>query len=195
MFLNEPPQSRQVKSLFERDEAENGFVMNLTHLWAWRPDVMDSFSELRRTLTDGSSLTLRELAVLVCATARALGDAYCALAWGERLARDSSIEVAARLFRTGACWGLTKREKELANWANLVVTNPNAVSRDDVDALRAAGFNEKEIFEATAWIAFRMAFSTVNDALGTRPDAELAARTPAEVRRMISFGRPVAAGA
>lgn len=25
-------------------------------------------------------------------------------------------------------------------------------------------------FEATAWIAFRMAFSTINDALGARPD-------------------------
>lgn len=192
MFLKEPPQTRQARALYSNDEAENGFVMNLTHLWAWRPDVTDAFAQLRRTLTADTTLTSRELAVLVCATARALGDSYCALAWGERLAKDGNEEVAARLFRTGACVGLTEREKELANWANLVVANPNATSKDDINALRAAGLNELEIFEATAWIALRMAFATVNDALGAQPDAELSTRAPASLRRAIGFGRPAA---
>ena len=36
-----------------------------------------------------------------------------------------------------------------------------------------------------------MAFSTVNDALGLRPDAELAASVHPEVRAAVSYGRPV----
>lgn len=195
MFLNEPPESRQAKALYESDQSDEGFVMNCTRLWAWRPDFAGAFADLRQLLTDETSLSTREREVLVCATVRALGDSYCALAWGGKLARSSNPDVAARLLRSGACWGLTKREKELAHWAELVTTNPNATSKADVDALRNAGFNEREIFEATAWVALRMAFCTINDALGAQPDAKLAARVPEAVRKVVGFGRAVASAA
>ena len=63
----------------------------------------------------------------------------------------------------------------------------------DVNALRAAGFTEKEIVEATVFIAFRLAFSTVNDALGVAPDWQLAKSVPNEVSAAVSFGRPAGA--
>jgi hypothetical protein len=50
--------------------------------------------------------------------------------------------------------------------------------------------SEQEIFEATVFIAFRLAFSTVNDALGARPDWQLAAAASPEVRDAVTFGRP-----
>jgi hypothetical protein len=73
-----------------------------------------------------------------------------------------------------------------------VVANPNATTEADVDALRKAGLGEREIFEATAFIAFRQAFSTVNDALGVSPDRQLAESAPAEVRAAVNFGRGAA---
>jgi hypothetical protein len=60
--------------------------------------------------------------------------------------------------------------------------------------LRQAGLSEQEIFEATALIAFRMAFSTINDALGARPDPQLADRAPRLVRDAVTYGRPALAG-
>jgi hypothetical protein len=39
--------------------------------------------------------------------------------------------------------------------------------------------------------AFRVAFSTVNDALGARPDRALADAAPPEVREAVSYGRAV----
>lgn len=39
-------------------------------------------------------------------------------------------------------------------------------------------------------IAWRIAFSTVNGALGAQPDAQLAAGAPVPVRTAVSFGRP-----
>jgi hypothetical protein len=59
-----------------------------------------------------------------------------------------------------------------------------------VQALRDAGFDEREIFEATAWIGFRIALSTVNDALGCGPDADLVAGTTDPIRDAVAFGRP-----
>ena len=42
------------------------------------------------------------------------------------------------------------------------------VTADDVEALRSAGIADQEIFHATAFVALRLAFSTVNDPLGAR---------------------------
>ena len=57
--------------------------------------------------------------------------------------------------------------------------------------LRDTGFSDREIFEATAWTAFRMAFSTINGALGATPDPQLAEKAPRLVREAVTFGRPV----
>jgi alkylhydroperoxidase family enzyme len=138
-----------------------------------------------------TTLTPRELALLVCASARALGDSYCALAWGAKLAALTDESIAAAVLRGAAPDALTARESALHRWAGRVARDPNAIAAPDVEALREAGLSEREIFEATAFVAFRVAFSTVNDALGARPDRELADAAPAAVRAAITYGRPV----
>ena len=82
------------------------------------------------------------------------------------------------------------REDALVRWCRQVVRDPNATTEADVDSLRQAGLDDREIFEATAFIAFRLAFSTINDALGARPDAQLAEKAPRLVREAVTFGRP-----
>jgi uncharacterized peroxidase-related enzyme len=149
---------------------------------------MTSFQTLREDLLTGSSLSPREVAVMVAATAATLGDAYCALAWGERLAALSDDETAAAVLE-GRRPQLSERESALADWSRRVVHDPNATSEADVARLRAAGLDDREIFEATAWIAVRLAFSTVNDALGARPDGQLVEKTPRRVRDAVTYGR------
>jgi len=56
--------------------------------------------------------------------------------------------------------------------------------------LREVGLGDREIFEATSFIAFRLAFSTVNDALGAAPDKQLVDEAPELVRAAVSYGRP-----
>ena len=41
---------------------------------------------MRSQLMAGSTLSQRELGVIVCTSASTLGDSYCALAWGKKLA-------------------------------------------------------------------------------------------------------------
>lgn len=104
-----------------------------------RPDVFDAFVGLRKLLTDQAALSLRERSVLVCATAANLGDSYCALAWGARLASTSDPMTAAAILQRKDAPELTAREKALAMWAAQVVREPNAIAVEDVDHLRAAG--------------------------------------------------------
>jgi uncharacterized peroxidase-related enzyme len=192
MFLQLPADTAEAARMYKSDLDGHGYVMNLSRLWAWRPDVCEAFSSLRSQLTTRSSLSPRELGVLVCATAASLGDSYCALAWGTRLADSSDASTAAAVLRASQSNGLTAREQALSDWARKIMKNPSATVREDVENLRSAGFSDKEIFEATTFIAFRTAFSTVNDALGARPDWQLAAAAPPEVRTAVTFGRPSA---
>ena len=62
-----------------------------------------------------------------------------------------------------------------------------------METLRAAGFSDRDIAEVTMLIAFRIAFSTVNAALGAEPDHQLAEGVPGAVRKAVDYGRPVAA--
>jgi uncharacterized peroxidase-related enzyme len=189
MFLPVPPPSEASSALYSRDIAESGYVENLTRLWAWRPEIHDAFAKARTILMEKSSFSMRERALLVCATAATVGDSYCALAWGSKLAAETDPDTAAAVLQCREASELTARERELVTWARQVVREPNATRAEDVDRLRDAGLTDEDIFNATVFIAFRLAFSTVNDALGACPDSSLAAEAPRAVREAVVYGR------
>lgn len=194
-FLAEPPATEQVTAAYAQDVAADGYVNNATRMWCWRPDVLEAFAALRARLLAETSLSARELAVIVASTAAARGDSYCSLAWGTRLAALSDEATAASVLLGDEPGGdrLSDREAALASWARQVVRDPNATAPADVDGLRRLGITDREIFEATALVGFRLAFSTVNDALGAPPDLQLATAAPQPVRDAVTFGRLPAA--
>jgi uncharacterized peroxidase-related enzyme len=177
-----------VSAVYEADVAADGYVSNYTRIWGWRPELLTAFATLRADLLADTSLSPREVAVMVAATAAARGDSYCALAWGQKLAELSDEATAAGVLQ-GREADLSEREAALTAWSRRVVDDPNRVTGADVDGLRRAGFGEREIFEATLWIGLRLAFSTVNDALGARPDVQLSESVPRPVRDAVTFGR------
>jgi uncharacterized peroxidase-related enzyme len=189
MFLSEPNTAESAAYL-EKDRARSGYVMNLQRAWAWRPDVAEGFSRLRTQLTERTSLTPREIALLACTTARVLGDSYCSLAWGTTLAGMRGAATVAQVLQGLDPPTSTARELALRRWAEQIVRDPNAASATQVEKLRTAGLSDREIFEATVHVAFRLAFSTVNDALGALPDHELVTAAPAQIRAAVTYGRP-----
>jgi len=190
-FLAEPEPTEPARRLYVEDLDGDGYVMNLTRLWAHAPAAHDGIVALLGGATSAAELTFRQKGILVSAVASTLGDSYCSLAWGTRLADEVGDETAAAVL-TGDDTGLDPGEQALARWARAVARDPNATTPDDVQALRDAGFGDAQIFAVTAYIAGRVAFSTVNDALGARPDAELLALAPDPVRAVVDWGRPPA---
>jgi uncharacterized peroxidase-related enzyme len=187
-FLDDPPLTAAVEAVYKDDLASDGYVNNATRAWGWRPDLLTAFQDLRDQLVAGSSLTPREVAIMVAATAAARGDSYCAFAWGIKLARLSDEATAASVL-AGDAADLSSREAALAAWSRQVVRDPNATTDADVQVLRQAGFDDREILEATVWIGFRLAFSTINDAVGAAPDHQMIESAPELVRGAIMFGR------
>ncbi len=190
-FLAEPEPSDEVRRMYDEDLAGDGYVMNLTRVWGHVPEASDGIGALIRAATSAGGLTMRQRGVLVSATASTMGDSYCSLAWGRRLAREAGDETAARVL-TGDDSDLDPSEQALARWARKVAHDPNSTTEADVQALRDAGFSDQQIVAITAYVAGRIAFSTVNDALGAVPDAELLPQVPEPVRAVVDWGRPPA---
>jgi uncharacterized peroxidase-related enzyme len=190
-FLEEPPVSPQAQALYDEDLADGGYVWNVSRLWAHQPDTLNRLFELMSQAFAPSGLGFRQRGILVTAAASALGDSYCSLAWGGKLGHASDAALAAGVLN-GSDAGQTDQEKAMAAWARQVARDPNATTPADVQALREAGLGDGQIFAITAFAALRLAFSTINDALGAQPDAQLAESLPPEVREAVAFGRPVA---
>jgi alkylhydroperoxidase family enzyme len=178
--------------VFDDDLADVGYVMNLSRLWAYQPTTMNGLFDLLGETVSAHGLTLRQRGIIVSAFASAYGDSYCSLAWGSRLAKATDDRTAAGVLRGDDDGDLTDAERAMAGWVRKVARDANGTSAGDVQVLRDNGFSDSEIFGITVFVALRMAFSTVNDALGARPDAELRASAPAAVLDAVTYGRPVA---
>ncbi len=172
-FLEEPPVTAQVQALFDDDLKDDGYIWNVSRLWAHQPDTMNDLFDLMSAAFRQSGLSFRQRGILVIAAASALGDSYCSLAWSEKLGKASEPALAAGVL-TGSDAGLTDQEKAMAAWARKVARDPNATTPADIQALRDAGLDDGQIFAITTFVALRLAFSTINDALGTA--AQRAAR-------------------
>ena len=190
-FLEEPPMSARGQALYDEDLEDDGYVSNGSRLWAHQPGTLSQLFGLMSEAFTPSGLTFRQRAILVTAAASAFGDSYCSLAWGRKLGNVAGAAIAAGVLNASD-GGLTDQEKAMAGWARRVARDPNATTPADIQALHDAGLDDGQIFAITAFVAFRLAFSAINDSLGAQPDAQLARSLPPEVREAVTYGRPVA---
>jgi uncharacterized peroxidase-related enzyme len=187
-FLADAPADDQVEKMYSSDLELQGYVANLTRVWAHSPETLGVLSYALRLATDLGGLEVAERNLMVTAAAAALGDAYCSYAFGSKLALAVGPDITAAIVR-GDDGRLTQRGRLLASWARQVAGDPNGTTADQVAELREAGFDDKQIFGLTFFVALRVAFSTVNDALGATPDPELLERAPEELGEAVTFGR------
>ncbi len=151
-FLDVPEHTSEAQQLFDDDLDEVGFVMNVSRLWAYQPATNAGLFDLIRTQIGVLDLDVRQRGIVIAACASTLGDSYCALAWGAKLAEAADEPTASGV-------------------------------------LRGTGFGDEQIFAITVFVALRLAFSTVNDALGALPDAQFRTLVPAGVVDAITYGR------
>lgn len=167
-FLDAPVVTAEAQRIFAEDVTDFGYVMNVSRLWAYQPATVTGPFGLLRQANATDNLSFRQRAILVAACAPAVGDSYCSLSWGAKLANTSDAPTAAGVLR-GTDEGLSTSEGAMARWARQVARDPNATTAADVQTLRDAGFTDSEIFTITVFVALRLAFATVNDALGALP--------------------------
>jgi alkylhydroperoxidase family enzyme len=190
-FLPPPEETEAVQAFYADDLTDGGYVMNSSRVWGHAPGLQERLFALLADAASVAGLTFRQKGVLVAATAAAREDSYCSLAWGARLAGAAGDDVAAAVLREDDA-ALDPADRALARWARRVARDPNGTGPDDVRDLRDAGFGDAQILALTVYAAGRIAFSTVNDALGARPDVQFREIAPEAVQAAVTYGRPVA---
>ena len=170
VLLGEAAPSAAAAALSADDVAELGFVSNVTRLWSHDPEASEQLFELIGACAQGAGLSFAERGVATIISATLIGDGYCPLAWGDKLAGATTAEIAGSVLGGSAAL-LDDRGRAVAAWARKLATEPRSVTPADVDDLIEAGFDRAQVLRLTLFIALRIAFSTVNGALGARPEA------------------------
>ena len=169
ILLDDAAPSPATQTMIDDDLATLGFLTNATRLWLHDPAVHDQLFELIIGSARAAGLSVADRGVATVVAATEIGDAYCPLAWGEKLAKATSPELAASVL-DGSDELLDERGRALAAWALKVARHPQGATADDLAGLVDAGFDNAQILNLTLFVALRIAFSTVNGALGAHPE-------------------------
>jgi uncharacterized peroxidase-related enzyme len=179
----------EVREMYERTQAELGYVPNYAKTFSARPHVMDAWAKLLKSIR--STMDARRYELVTLAAARALRSSYCALAHGRILEeRFFSTEDLSRIASRAEDAPLEPVESAILRFAEKVVRQADAVTPEDVEILRKHGLEDGEIFDVAAAAAARCFFSKLLDALGAEPDSSYQAIAP-ELRAALTVGRPI----
>jgi alkylhydroperoxidase family enzyme len=165
-------------------DVPDGEGPNLQRAFALRPDVFAAWQELNGAIKASADLRRYELATL--AAARRLRSSYCCLAHGKVLAEQFYDYGTVPSLPEG----LDATDRAIMAFAEKVVDDATAITRADVDELRAHGLSDAEVCDVVLAAAARCFFSKTLDALGARPDADYA-ELPSPFVEASVVGRPI----
>jgi len=184
--------SGEVKAMYDKDLAAQGYVANHTQAFSARPDVLQGWLALKDAITSGMDPRLYELATVAAATA--IRSSYCSLVHGNILATgyypaEQVVSIAGDGDETGAA--LDAADAAVVRFARKVAEEAEQITPEDVGELRRLGFSDADVFNVILAAAARCFFSKVLDATGTLPDAALH-DLPDQLRAALTVGRDIA---
>ena len=107
-FLGPAAVTPAARAYVNEDVEDLGYVMNGSRVWAHLPAEVDALFALMGRAKSIASLSMRQRAILVTATASTMGDSYCSLAWGQKLSTAADPDLAASVL-AGTDAALTPR--------------------------------------------------------------------------------------
>jgi uncharacterized peroxidase-related enzyme len=155
-------------------QEKSGFVPNVFLVLARRPDEFRAFVAYHDALMErAGGLSKAEREMIVVATSALNRCQYCVVAHGAILrirARNPLIadQVAINYLKAD----LSARERALLRFACKVATESYAVDEADFADMRAHGFDEEDIWDASAIAAFFALSNRLANVSGMRPNDE-----------------------
>ncbi len=191
-FIHTIPEDQaetDVKSMYEENRAEFGYLPNYVQLFSLRPQVMAAWGQFLGTVS--REMDVRRYELVTLAAARALQSTYCMLAHGSvMLQKLFSTEQLTRIAQDYQSADLTSAEVAMMAFAAQIVLDATAVTQANIDTLRQHGFSDAEIFDIATTAAARCFFSKTLDALGAEPDEDYLAMDE-NLRQSLTVGRPI----
>jgi uncharacterized peroxidase-related enzyme len=182
-----------VRTMYERNQANLGYVPNYAQIFSHRPQVMVAWGNLNSSIR--TNLDPRRYELITLAAARALQSSYCMLAHGTILRQQfyspEQLTAIADDFTTA---DLAPVDVAIMAFAEQIVHDATSVTVEDIQHLRAYGLSDAEIFDIAAATTARCFFSKLLDALGAEPDSAYA-QLEGALQQHLTVGRPISQAA
>ena len=180
----------EVKAMYDKDLAAQGYVANYTRAFSLRPEVMQGWLALKDAIASGMDPRLYELVTVAVATA--IRSSYCSLVHGRILAASYYPPGAvASIAADDTGDALDPADAAVVRFARKVAEQADKITQEDIGELRGLGFSDADVFDIILAAAARCFFSKVLDATGTLPDAALH-EIPDQLRTALTVGRDIA---
>ena len=131
---------------------KSGFGPNVFRALARRPRELRAFLDYHDALMDSDEgLSRAERELIVVATSGANHCTYCVVAHGAILRiRYKDPEIADKVASNPYAVSLSARERAIVDLALLISRESATLTEDDLDAARAAGLTDEEIWDVGA---------------------------------------------
>jgi uncharacterized peroxidase-related enzyme len=198
MALDLGPQARldpDTEAYFAKCQEKLGFIPNVLKAYAFDNTKLKAFIAMADDLMLGDSgLSKLEREMIAVAVSCANHCHYCLTAHGaavrQRAADPEMGELIAQNYRAAA---LPARQKAMLDFAVRLTEAPDKIEERDRDALRRAGFKDRDIWDIAAVAAFYNMSNRLAAAADMKPNREYHYMVRAMVRE--EDAGPRAAGA
>jgi uncharacterized peroxidase-related enzyme len=160
----------QIISVQER----SGFVPNVFLAMARRPSEFRAFFAFHAALMESDEgLSKAERELIVVATSATNHCLYCVVAHGAILRiRTKDPQIADQVATNPAKADLTERQRNIVEFALRVAGDSASITETDLDAMRAKGFTDDEIWDIGAITALFALSNRYANFAGIRPNDE-----------------------
>jgi uncharacterized peroxidase-related enzyme len=155
------------RKLFAKATEVVGFVPNVFRSYAWRPERFRAwFAHFKSVMEGTDGLSAREREMISVTVSQVNHCLYCLVAHGATLRELSDDKVDAdRLTLDYRRADLTARQRAMLDFVVKITVNPVDCEESDLDALRAHGFSDEDLWDvievaATFNFTNRMAMAT-----------------------------------
>jgi uncharacterized peroxidase-related enzyme len=163
-----------IRQMIEAVQERSGFIPNVFLALAHRPAEFRAFFAYHDALMDSNEgLSKAERELIVVATS-ALNDClYCVIAHGAILRiRSKNPVLADQVAVNPHKADLSERERHIVDFALRMASDSASVTDADLDAMRARGFNDNEIWDIGAITAFFAMSNRLANLTSMRPNDE-----------------------
>lgn len=158
-----------IAEMYADDIEDDGFVYAHTRAMAVNPEAHAAFENLIRAVVPSIGIRVYEAATL--GAARAIGSTHCLLAHGRKSLRAGVLdEPGLESFARGEDDGFTEAERAVVRYAARLSTDAASMTDADAQALRDAGYSDRQIVDITLAAAARNYFSRALQALSVPVD-------------------------
>ena len=167
--------SERQQAYFDRCDEKLGFVPNVLRAYAFAPAKLQAFADMYNDLMLAESgLSKLEREMIAVAVSSVNHCYYCLTAHGAAVRQLSGNPALGEqmVMNYRAAEGLTPKQVAMLDFADKLTRNPHAIVEADRQALRDAGFSDRDIWDIAAVASFFNMSNRMAAAVDMRPNDE-----------------------